>query len=114
MFENCLNYNGEQSQVSQMCREVQEEYNKQCELLQVGFYITDTDAWTKTNWLIILIPFYDINVLINLRKKNKKDSEHPDSNQGPPDLYEYDCLQSGALPTELYSDTCNYLTILGL
>jgi hypothetical protein len=44
VFENCLNYNGEQSQVSQMCREVQEEYNKQCEQLQVGFYITDTDA----------------------------------------------------------------------
>lgn len=44
VFENCLNYNGEQSQVSQMCREVQEEYNKQCEHLQVWFYITDTDA----------------------------------------------------------------------
>ena len=44
VFYNCFHYNGEQHQVSQMCREVQEEYNKQCEQLQVGFYITDTDA----------------------------------------------------------------------
>ena len=41
VFSNCLLYNGELSQVSQMCREVQEEYNKQCELLNVGFYITE-------------------------------------------------------------------------
>ena len=41
VFSNCLLYNGELSQVSQMCRDVQEEYNKQCELLNVGFYITE-------------------------------------------------------------------------
>ena len=41
VFSNCLLYNGELSQVSQMCREIQEEYNKQCELLNVGFYITE-------------------------------------------------------------------------
>jgi hypothetical protein len=28
VFENCFHYNGEQSSVSQMGREVQEEYNK--------------------------------------------------------------------------------------
>lgn len=28
VFENCFHYNGEASQVSGMCREVQEEYNK--------------------------------------------------------------------------------------
>lgn len=44
VFSNCILYNGEASQVSQMCREVQDEYNKQCEQLNVGFYITDTDA----------------------------------------------------------------------
>ena len=42
VFDNCTLYNGEVSQVSQMCREVQDEYNKQCELLNVGFYITET------------------------------------------------------------------------
>lgn len=39
VFENCFHYNGETSPVSQMCREVQEEYNKQCQQLQVDFYI---------------------------------------------------------------------------
>ena len=39
VFENCFHYNGETSAVSQMCREVQEEYNKQCQQLQVDFYI---------------------------------------------------------------------------
>ena len=28
VFHNCILYNGEASQVSHMCREVQEEYNK--------------------------------------------------------------------------------------
>jgi hypothetical protein len=31
VFENCFHYNGEQSAVSLMCKEVQEEYNKQCQ-----------------------------------------------------------------------------------
>jgi hypothetical protein len=45
VFENCFHYNGEQSAVGMMGREVQEEYNKQCQQLQVDFYITtETDA----------------------------------------------------------------------
>lgn len=45
VFENCFHYNGEQSAVGLMGREVQEEYNKQCQQLQVDFYITtETDA----------------------------------------------------------------------
>lgn len=31
VFENCFHYNGEQSAVGLMGREVQEEYNKQCQ-----------------------------------------------------------------------------------
>lgn len=41
VFDNCFTYNGMQALVSQWCREVQTEYNRQCEQLNVGFYITD-------------------------------------------------------------------------
>jgi hypothetical protein len=41
VFENCLTYNGEQSSVWAMVKEVQDEYYKQCEALNVGFYIVD-------------------------------------------------------------------------
>ncbi len=43
VFNNCLVYNGEKSQVSTMCKEVRDEYLKQCQLLNIGFYITDID-----------------------------------------------------------------------
>jgi hypothetical protein len=35
VFQNCFHYNGEAptNPISQMCKEVQEEYNKQCEQL---------------------------------------------------------------------------------
>jgi len=51
VFSNCILYNGEASQVSHMCKEVQAEYMKQCQLLNVGFYLTDTDSWIDY-WLI--------------------------------------------------------------
>ena len=41
VFENCLLYNGENTQVGHICKEVRDEYYKQCEALSVGFYITD-------------------------------------------------------------------------
>ena len=44
VFSNCYHYNGEQSPVGLMCKEVQDEYNKLCEQLSVGFYLTETDA----------------------------------------------------------------------
>jgi ankyrin repeat protein len=40
VFSNCILYNGENSQVSKMCQEVEAEYRKQCESLHVGFYLT--------------------------------------------------------------------------
>lgn len=30
-----------------MCKEVQEEYIKQCDILNIGFYITDIDGEEK-------------------------------------------------------------------
>jgi hypothetical protein len=44
VFRNCYMYNGETAQVSIMCKEVQDEYIKQCELLNIGFYITDIEC----------------------------------------------------------------------
>ena len=41
VFNNCILYNGEQSQVTQLCREVQQEYLKQCETQHVSFYIEE-------------------------------------------------------------------------
>lgn len=41
VFENCLLYNGENSQVGHICKEVREEYYTQCNSLNVGFYLTD-------------------------------------------------------------------------
>lgn len=43
VFNNCVLYNGEASQVSSMCREVQEDYIKQCQCLNVAFYLTDSE-----------------------------------------------------------------------
>ena len=43
VFNNCILYNGEASQVSSMCREVQDDYLKQCQFLNVGFYLTEND-----------------------------------------------------------------------
>ena len=43
VFNNCILYNGEQSQVTQLCREVQQDYLKQCETQHVSFYI---EEWT--------------------------------------------------------------------
>jgi hypothetical protein len=44
VFRNCYMYNGETSQVSIMCKEVQDEYIKQCETLNIAFYITDLES----------------------------------------------------------------------
>lgn len=41
VFNNCFMYNGEQGPISRMCKDVQDEYIKQCDNLQVGFYLTD-------------------------------------------------------------------------
>jgi len=41
VFDNCLIYNGEHSDVGKGCKEVQEEYYKMCETLNVGFYLTE-------------------------------------------------------------------------
>jgi hypothetical protein len=40
-------YNGETAQVSLMAKEVQDDYIRQCELLNISFYITDFDEDDK-------------------------------------------------------------------
>lgn len=44
VFQNCFHYNGESNPVGLMGKEVQDEYNKLCEQLSVGFYLAETDA----------------------------------------------------------------------
>ena len=39
VFENCIQYNGENSQVSVMCKGVKEEFNKQYHQLCMDYYI---------------------------------------------------------------------------
>jgi hypothetical protein len=39
VFDNCRLYNGEASWISEICKKVQEEFLKQCELLNIKFYI---------------------------------------------------------------------------
>jgi hypothetical protein len=39
IFDNCILYNGENSQVSIMCKHVREEYNKLYENLYIDFYL---------------------------------------------------------------------------
>mmetsp|Transcript_6823 Transcript_6823/g.11014 ORF Transcript_6823/g.11014 Transcript_6823/m.11014 type:complete len:109 (-) Transcript_6823:45-371(-) len=43
VFDNCLIYNGENSDVGKACKEVRDEYYKQCESLNVGFYLTEKE-----------------------------------------------------------------------
>ena len=43
VFDNCRLYNGEASWISEICKKVQEEFLKQCELLNIKFYIIDID-----------------------------------------------------------------------
>ena len=43
VFSNCFQYNDENSPVTAMGRSVEEEYFRQCEQLNVAFYITDAD-----------------------------------------------------------------------
>lgn len=53
VFRNCFLYNGEASQVSLMCKKVQEEYLTQCQQLNVDFYICDNiqDLDTNGEWM---------------------------------------------------------------
>lgn len=44
VFVNCYTYNGESSQVAMMCKEVQDEFIRLCEMLHVAFYITQETA----------------------------------------------------------------------
>ena len=39
IFENCILYNGESSQVSIMCKHVRDEFNKLYENLYLDFYM---------------------------------------------------------------------------
>lgn len=39
VFDNCILYNGESSQVSIMCKHVREEFNKLYENLFIDFYL---------------------------------------------------------------------------
>ena len=39
VFNNCLLYNGENSHVSQMCKQVMDEYRKQFDMLCFNYYI---------------------------------------------------------------------------
>lgn len=39
VFDNCLHYNGENSQVSIMCKSVRDEYSKQYFQLCMDFYL---------------------------------------------------------------------------
>ena len=43
VFNNAYNYNGQESSVSVMTREVETEYNNLCNQLNAGFYLTDAD-----------------------------------------------------------------------
>jgi len=53
VFRNCYMYNGETAQVSLMCKEVQDEYIKQCETLNIGFYITDIECEDDKQWIML-------------------------------------------------------------
>ena len=39
IFENCILYNGEASHVSQMCKQVQDAFEKLYNDFQIGFYM---------------------------------------------------------------------------
>jgi hypothetical protein len=43
VFDNCIQYNGPNSQVSEFCRNVQAEYEKQFENLYISFYLRPQD-----------------------------------------------------------------------
>lgn len=39
-FDNCVRFNGEESPVTKMCRNVKEEFKKLCEALNVAFFLS--------------------------------------------------------------------------